>query len=74
MSATSIMLIQHLPLLSSKRIVLASASPRRSELLCGLVCLTLLPFPFSSLFLHLLCIFFFFGSLIADIVCSSDRP
>ncbi|CAK9221691.1 unnamed protein product [Sphagnum jensenii] len=30
------MLIQHLPLLSSKRIVLASASPRRSELLRGL--------------------------------------
>jgi predicted house-cleaning NTP pyrophosphatase (Maf/HAM1 superfamily) len=27
------MFIQHLPLLSSKRIVLASASPRRSELL-----------------------------------------
>ncbi len=32
-SATGIMFIQHLPLLSSKRIVLASASPRRSELL-----------------------------------------
>jgi hypothetical protein len=28
-----------------------SASPLRSELLRGLVCLTLLPFPFSSLFL-----------------------
>lgn len=30
------MLIQHVPLLCSKRIVLASASPRRSELLRGL--------------------------------------
>ncbi|XP_059069776.1 uncharacterized protein LOC131036591 isoform X1 [Cryptomeria japonica] len=30
------MLIQHLPLLSSKRIILASASPRRAELLRGL--------------------------------------
>jgi hypothetical protein len=49
-NATGIMLIQHLPLLSSKRIVLASASPRRSELLRGLVCLKLLLFPFSSLF------------------------
>jgi hypothetical protein len=31
------MLIQHVPLLCTKRIVLASASPRRSELLRGLV-------------------------------------
>lgn len=31
------MLIQHVPLLATKRIVLASASPRRSELLRGLV-------------------------------------
>jgi hypothetical protein len=31
------MLIQHLPLLSSKRLVLASASPRRRQLLHSLV-------------------------------------
>ena len=31
------MLIQHLPLLCTKRIVLASASPRQSEFLRGLV-------------------------------------
>ena len=31
------MLIQHLPLLCSKRIILASGSPRRAELLRGLV-------------------------------------
>lgn len=37
------MLIQHLPLLCTKRVVLASASPRRSELLRGLVSFLLLP-------------------------------